>query len=709
MTKPRSSATLNHAEPGSAPPNVTPNVLIVDDSLTVRMDLAEALGAAGFGVTLSATAREARAALESVSVDVLVLDVVLPDGDGVDLLREVRTRAATQNLPVILLSTEADVRDRIRGLTTGADAYVGKPYDAWYVVAKAGELLRKRGCSPRLKRPILLIDDSPTFRDELEETLRESGYEVVTAETGEDGLRIAAAQRPEAMIVDGVLPGIDGATVIRRIRLDAELRTLPCILLTAASSQGAELHALESGADAFVEKGDDLAVVLAKLKVALRGAAHAGEDPTEQISPKRVLAVDDNLSYLSEVSSALRSDGYDVLSARGGEEALELLALETVDCVLLDLVSPGMSGIETCRRIKANPDWNDTAIIVLTGVEDRATMLEALAVGADDYIQKSAEFDVLKARVRAQLRRRQFEEQTRRAREQQLQSELEIAEARASRTLAETRAQMVEELELKNRELEHAYADLKATQSKLIQAAKMASLGELVAGVAHEINNPLAFAVSHLETARRNLTKVNATEGERFAQPSREAWDRADNRLREMTLGLDRIRDLVLKLRAFSRLDEGERKLVSVRESVDSILTILGHRLRNGITLSTNFDAKDQLDCAPGLLNQAVMNLITNAIDAMGERGNLSISTATNGQEFVIAVADDGHGIPENLRERVFEPFFTTKPVGEGTGLGLSITYSIVQKHGGTLELTPAPGGGTVARIRLPLSPTGEP
>jgi two-component system NtrC family sensor kinase len=229
----------------------------------------------------------------------------------------------------------------------------------------------------------------------------------------------------------------------------------------------------------------------------------------------------------------------------------------------------------------------------------------------------------------------------------------------------------------------------------------MASLGQLVAGVAHEINNPLAFVVSHLGTALRGLEGVDQV------LPAEsvvlQGFQRAQSRLQEMDIGLNRIKDLVLKLKTFSRLDEGERKVVSVRESIDAILTILGHQLKDRIEVTLQFGDPDLISCYAGALNQALMNLVSNAIDAIQGEGKLWITTSAQGETFQIVIADTGPGIPAAIHDRIFEPFFTTKPIGEGTGLGLSITYSIVKKHGGTLQLRDRLGGGTEAVVTLPL------
>jgi len=271
-----------------------------------------------------------------------------------------------------------------------------------------------------------VIDDSVTFRDELRQSLEGAGYHVREAATGEEGLALAAADRPDAVVVDGILPGIDGATVVRRLKSDTALRSTPCLLLTGAEGANDGLRALEAGADAYVRKSEDLGVILVRLAALLRGAIATGGEPSPSLpGPKRLLAVDDSNTYLQELGSQLRREGYHVVMASSGEEALELLAARPVDGILLDLVMPGLSGQETCQRIKQRAEWRDIPLIMLTARDDRDAMIEGINAGADDYIAKSADFDVLKARLRAQLRRKYFEDENRRIREKLVRRETE--------------------------------------------------------------------------------------------------------------------------------------------------------------------------------------------------------------------------------------------------------------------------------------------
>jgi PAS domain S-box-containing protein len=439
---------------------VKPAALIIDDSLTVRMDLSEAFDSAGFEVTLCSTLQEGRVALGGSSFALIVLDVLLPDGDGLDFLQELKADPKSVAIPVMLLSTEAQVQDRVHGLRTGADEYVGKPYDSSYVVARARALIRVQQPRPEAegRAVILVIDDSPTFRNEMQEALEAAGYQVATCSTGEDGLHSAVNRRPAAVIVDHGLPGIDGTTVVRRMREDAILRRTPCLLLTGSEDRNQELRALEAGADGFVRKDEDMSVVLARLAAVLRSAAtpSAIDSMASVLGPKRILAVDDSETYLEELAAQLGVEGYDVVLARSGREALELASVQNVDCILLDLIMPGLSGHETCRRIKDTLALRDIPLLMLTGVQDRQAMIEAINSGADDYIPKSSDFEVIRARVRAALRRKQFEDENRSVRERLLRKEMEAAEARAQRELAEARTALLCELQKSKDRLEFA-------------------------------------------------------------------------------------------------------------------------------------------------------------------------------------------------------------------------------------------------------------
>lgn len=320
------------------------HVLIVDDSLTVRMDLQEAFESIGVAATTCETLKAARETLARQKFSLVVLDVVLPDGDGVDLLREIKNTADASFTPVILLSTEAEVRDRVRGLRTGADEYVGKPYDPANVLARARQLMNaeERNIDPSRTR-LLLIDDSLTFRNEFKATLENAGYEVVTAENGEEGLRAAVAARPDAVIVNGLLPGsLSGVNVIRRLKDDITLRGTPCLLLTATESVEDELRTFEAGADAYVRKGSDTDLILARIVALLRSLRPQAAEPavTGLLGPNKILTVDDSPTYLHALGEELRKEGYDVIAARSGKDALQLLEVQQVDCILLDLLMP---------------------------------------------------------------------------------------------------------------------------------------------------------------------------------------------------------------------------------------------------------------------------------------------------------------------------------------------------------------------------------
>jgi two-component system, NtrC family, sensor kinase len=657
---------------------MTPSVLIVDDSLTVRMDLEQHFRSAGFDVTLCDRLRAAREALGRGVFSLVVLDVLLPDGDGVALLAELKSAPETRAVPVMLLTTEAEVRDRMRGLQTGADDYVGKPYEIAYVLGRARELMSAGAPQPAdAAEKILVIDDSVTFRESIGALLESVGYQVITAATGEEGLRRAAALRPRAIIVDGTMPGgMDGATVIRRLKEDVVLRHTPCLLLTASESRGDELRALESGADGYLRKDTDAHVLLARITAALRAGSTpsiAASGSSGLLGPKRVLAVDDSPTYLHQLADELRADGYEVILARSGEEALDLLDVQPVDCILLDVMMPGLSGHETCRRIKGEKGWQEIPLLMLTALGERESMLEGINAGADDYIPKSSDFDVLRARLRAQLRRKQFEDENRRIRQELLHKEIEAAQAKAAQDIAETKAALSGELERKNKELEaFSYS------------------------VSHDLRAPLrsiiGFSQLLIEECSDGLTP------------------RAQDYLRRVIAAGDRMGHLINDMLDLSRVGRADlmRRPVDLSNLSRAVAAELEKQYpEHRVTMAIQEGLTVQADAR--LMRIAFDNLLGNAwkFTSKNNEGRIEIGSTADPKGRAYYVRDNGVGFDMAYAQRLFGPFQRLHADSEfpGTGIGLATVQRIIDRHGGRVWAEAAVGQG--ATFFFTLGPAG--
>ncbi len=282
-----------------------------------------------------------------------------------------------------------------------------------------------------------------------------------------------------------------------------------------------------------------------------------------------------------------------------------------------------------------------------------------------------------------------------------------------------------EQLRTAHEELQAAYRELQATQMQLIQREKMASVGQLVAGVAHELNNPIGFVYSNVTTLEDFVRRLRAMLEAYRAAPLPEIdrtrlqaeWDASkvdyalkylDSMIQGIREGAERARKIVRDLRVFARTQDDVWQSVDIHEEIESSLTLLNHLLKDRVSVHRKYGELPDVECIRSQMDQVFLNLLANAAQAIRGPGAITIETRQDGPTVVIGIADTGPGIPPEIMGRLFDPFFTTKPVGEGTGLGLSISYEIVKKHGGEIRAESPEDGGAVFTVRIPVARTGH-
>lgn len=537
---------------------------------------------------------------------------------------------------------------------------------------------------------ILLVEDSDTQALQFQHLVGRQGFAIERAASAEDALAMLNAELPDLLVVDYRLPGMNGDELVRMVRQSAATRTLPILMLTGDAASEVERQGLDSGANVYVPKTSGTEIVVSRMRALLRqrrATATGVADVDGALRAARLLVIGAGAADRDILAEVIASAGYEAQFAATCDEVAASLDAQVHDCVIVDLASEG-DALGAIRVLDARRTDQAAGfeIVALAADAQNDLMIDALAAGADDVLPRDGDREMLVVRLRATVRRKLARDEEMRAAARERERALELDYARAQ---AETAAALAA-----------ANARLQETQAQLVQSAKMASLGELVAGIAHEINNPLAFILAHQSTVERAVAAARTAEGDERDAPLAKAIDR----LGSMRTGLLRIQDLVVKLRRFSRLDDESTEL-DVPEAIDAVLALLAPKLGK-IAVERDYAAPPMLTCSPALINQVVMNLVANAADAVPEgAGAIRIATSVAGGEYRIAVSDNGPGIPDAAAERIFEPFFTTKPVGSGTGLGLAIAYGIVQSHGGSIRMSTSAGGGAEFTIMIPVTP----
>lgn len=552
---------------------------------------------------------------------------------------------------------------------------------------------------------ILVVEDSETQALKLQYLLEGEGWEVARSATAEAALEQLNERLPALIIADYHLPGMRGDELCRRVRMNVRTRGIPILMLTMEQTEGSEQAGLDSGADDYVSKSVPSEILLLRVRAMLRkggqraGLPGSGEAPFRRA---RLLAIDDSPTYLEYLADALNGEGYEVARAARGDEGIDRITREAFDCVMVDLVMPRMDGIEVCRRIteinRAQMERQPAAVIMLTSSESEEDMTRGLEAGADDFVGKSNDVAVLKARIRALLRRKFFQEDNQRIVEELKNKEIEAVRSRAER-----------EAEL-HRALQQAYDELRQTQETAMQQERLRALGQMASGIAHDINNAISPVSLYVGTLLEREPDLSA---------------RARQYLEVIQRAIDDVAHTVGRMREFYRTREPELVLapVDLNQIVQQVVDLTRARWsdmpqQRGAVIDVRMELARDLPNVGGIeseVREALTNLIFNAVDAMPDGGRLTLRTATGqsvpgsaGRYVSVEVIDSGAGMDEETRRQCLEPFFTTK--GErGTGLGLAMVYGVVRRHSAEIEIESAPGEGTVVRLKFATAAPVEP
>ncbi len=408
--------------------------------------------------------------------------------------------------------------------------------------------------------------------------------------------------------------------------------------------------------------------------------------------PLKILLIDDDEVDRMAAKRTLKATTIHTTlqEAASSTEGFEAAQANRYDCILLDYQLPDGDGLSLLKKLREAQI--DTPVVMMTGQGDEELAVEMLHAGANDYLPKGK----LKPETLARS----------------LHNVTSLFKAEAERkAMAEQQRLLIQELQ--------------EARDQLLQNEKMAAIGQLAAGVAHEINNPIGYINSNLGTLQRYTdgliqlvecyqqleNKLENSQPE-LIQPCRSLKEEIDIEyikedlpalVRESQEGAERVRKIVQDLKEFSHVDEAEWQCADLHHGLDSTLNIVHNELKYKAEIHKEYGDLPQVECLASQLNQVFMNLLVNAAHAIEKQGTITLRTGCNQNEVWVEISDTGKGIPEKNLKRIFEPFYTTKPVGIGTGLGLSLSYSIIKKHHGRIDVVSEVDKGTHFTIRLPI------
>lgn len=418
----------------------------------------------------------------------------------------------------------------------------------------------------------------------------------------------------------------------------------------------------------------------------------------------KILIVDDTPDMVTLMARAVQMQGYKTLTANNGQQALETARAELPNAILLDIMMPNMNGIEVLKRLKADEDLHDIPVILVSAKSEDTDVIEGLEAGAHDYVTKPFKSPILAARLRSAVRVKQGNDQI-----------IDI-----------------------NKQLQTEISIRKQKEQELVQAQKLEAIGQLAAGIAHEINTPSQYIsdnIRFLEDAFSDINKSlealknlldaakNHTITETLTNQIEDIIQEADidylteetpRAIRQSLEGIEKVAGIVRAMKEFSHPGGDEKQAININRAIENTLTVSRSEWKYLAELETDFDSNLPLtSCYPSQFNQVILNLIVNAAqaiqeelgDASRQKGTITVSTKHDDNWVEIRIKDTGVGIPEEIHSKIFDHFFTTKEVGKGTGQGLTLAHSIiVEKHRGLISFESKVGEGTTFIVRLPIA-----
>ncbi len=541
-----------------------------------------------------------------------------------------------------------------------------------------------------MTKKIMMVEDSPTQALKLQLILEEEGFETACFHSAEEALEALNTFRPDLLMVDYHLPGILGDDLCRRVRLNVNTQDVPILMLTMDEDLGAQLRALESGADDYVAKSEDPEILMLRAHSLMRKSCRkASIIKTEDMffRKARILVIDDSPTYLEYLSGELNNDGHHVDVAADAKEGLALAGKNEYDCVLIDLVLPDIDGIEVCKRLGVSDEIGESAIIVLliSAQETKENARRALEAGAHDFVGKSSDISILKARIRALLRHKFLHDQTRK-----LVAKVKKREDGLERMVAE-----------RTRELKRAEEE--ARKAKELAEDANRTKTQFLANISHELRTPLNAIIGYSDMILHEvLGPLSAENSKKY-----------ENYVKDINDSGHLLLEIINDILDLSSIEAGKATLNEEKLSIDALISttlrLVKQPAEKGLLkVSTKVDSKlPFLFADERMLRQTLLNLLSNAVKFTPEGGSVTIkANIEETGSMVISVADTGIGIAKKNLEKVMSPFGQVdgdlSRKHTGTGLGLPLARTFTELHGGALDLQSKIRKGTTVTLRFP-------